>query len=461
LTRRPSGATSIHKVREMFAAVSLPLCDDGAAIQSAADAQRSARNRELNSTKGTTSVRAQAWFEQVDALLKKREQLLSGAYQDFVKLGDAVLGAAGFGGKRKVAKGGRRALLDLAQTWCGAREDLADYWVEQFMKERKLGTRPVGVGSRQKLTGLSHQPAQEDAAPKKRKQSSPTPPAVKKKKRKLQAPVASASPIALAEKSPPAASKQTSAPTQAAQGSAAKVTQPKKEGQQKSGSRRLFAIAGSALAVAAVLGAAAQGLIPLDFPGASASDAQATSTHTLLTLPIDATESQPTAAETTGSLAMEAPGDDDAKLPAISPGEEASVPEPVVDVSTPSSEPEGLPAAVDPAVDAVDPNPATLATPWTAWAIAPPTLAFAGQTLQLRLECDSLPDGRLHDLQLQGLKVRDIELTAAHTEIQFDVMPLPEDHFDGLATWSFTLKDEMGLASQPIQGQCQVLPPAR
>lgn len=436
----------------MFASVSLPLCDDGAAIQSAADAQRSARNRELNSTKGTTSVRAQAWFEQVDALLKKREQLLSGAYQDFVKLGDAVLGAAGFGGKRKVAKGGRRALLDLAQTWCGAREDLADFWVDRFMKERKLGTRPVGVGSRQKLTGLSHQPAQEDPAPRKRKQSTPAPAVVKKEKRKLQAPVPSASPIALAEKSPPPAAKQKGSQTQAAEAPASKPTKAKKEQQGKSGSRRLFAIAGSALAVAAVLGAAAQGLIPMDFPGASASDAQATS-DAPLTAPADTTNTQPTPAETETSLAVEPSRDDEAELQDSSPGEEAPTPEPVAEMTDHAPEPEGLPV--------VDLEPAALVTPWTAWAIAPPALAFAGQTLQLRLECDSLPDGRLHDLQLQGLKVRNIELTAAHTEVQFDVMPLPEDHYDGLATWSFTLKDELGLASQRIQGQCQILPPAR
>ena len=180
------------------------------------------------------------------------EQLLSGAYQDFVSLGDAVLGAAGFGGKRKVAKGGRAALLDLAQTWCGAREDLADYWVESFMKERKLGTRPVGVGSRQTLTSLSHQAAQEDPAPRHRKQSSPTPPVVKKQKRKLQAPVASASTIALAEKIVPPAARQQDSPDQTAAASATKPRKLKKEGQAKGGSRRMLAIACSALAVAAV-----------------------------------------------------------------------------------------------------------------------------------------------------------------------------------------------------------------
>ena len=455
MTRRPSGATSIHKVREMFAAVSLPLCDDGAAIQSAADTQRSARNRELNSTKGTAAVRAQAWFEQVDALLKKREQLLAGAYQDFVSLGDAVLGAAGFGGKRRVAKGGRRALLDLAQSWCGAREDLADYWVERFMKERKLGTRPVGVGARQKLTGLSHQPDTQESSgpgPQSSRTSRQTQPVVNKQKRKLQAPVASASPIALAAKLPTPERLREGSAARAAETSKASAAQPDDE-QAKSGSGRMLAIAGSVLAVAAVLGAASQGLIPLDFANGSSNPAQASADLTL-TAAVITMEAQQTDDESSTIEVVDEPLDDQTESQPMVADSDSTEARSVPGLSASEQAPERQPAPAEQA-------PAPQIAPWTAWIIEPPSQAFAGQSLHLRLECDSLPDGRLHDLQLQGLKVRSIELTAAHTEVQFDVMPLPEDHYDGLATWSFTLKDDLGLVSQRIQGQCQVLPPAR
>ncbi|MFT7463430.1 MAG: hypothetical protein ACI9EF_001774 [Pseudohongiellaceae bacterium] len=417
---------SIHQIREMFAALSLPICNDEQAIQAAADARRSARNRDLNSTKGTMAVRAQTWFEQVDALLKKREQLLDAAYQDFVSLGDAVLGAAGFGGKRKIAKSGRTALLGLAQTWCGAREDLAHFWVDRFMSERKLGTRPVGVGTRQKFTS-----SQSLTAPAK---SPPTQPAQARPKK--QAPVASSSNIALAPPLTKQAVQKSAAPT--ASGKPAQTqSAPKAGGSKAGGSKRAVAVTLSALAVAAIFGAASQGLISLDVFGTQAASAQAGTDGAGDDL------SAGTPAESV-SLTVEA------QL-VTSAGEIRSpVQQQLNGTSTQDLE----------APEATQASKASL-PPWTAWAIEPDDIAFSGQTLKLRLECDSLPDGRLHNLRLQGLKVNSIELTESHTELQFDVMDLPDGHYEGQASWSFTLKNEDGQASQRIQGHCQVLLPAR
>ncbi len=129
---------SIHSIQSIFRAVDLPLCDDQRAVEEAGDRLRSTRNRELNSTKGTVAAKAQAWFDDVDTLLNRREPLLEAAYEHFSQLAGSVLAAANGAERRRLARRARRALLPLATDWCGAREDLAQQWIKRFAAERKL-----------------------------------------------------------------------------------------------------------------------------------------------------------------------------------------------------------------------------------------------------------------------------------------------------------------------------------
>ena len=133
---RTKNAPEVHAVRAMFAGLGLSVCDDDEAIGQARDAQRDSRNRQLNSTKGSVAVAAQAWFEAVDALLNRRAELLEVLYADFSALADAVLVVAGASGKRRLRGRVRAELTGLAQRWMGAREDLAAAWVERWLVER-------------------------------------------------------------------------------------------------------------------------------------------------------------------------------------------------------------------------------------------------------------------------------------------------------------------------------------
>jgi hypothetical protein len=300
----------------------LPLCDDDLAVRAAADQQRSTRNRELNSTKTRVASKAQEWFEKVDALLNRREQLLENVYQDFCGLGDAVLSSAGRSGKRTIARGGPDALAELAGTWCGARDDLAQKWAIRFLDERQIVRR-------------------------------------------------------------------------------SRTT--------------IFSV--GCLALAAVLA-----IVPDKLSGFGVAQVP------------DA-----------GALAL----DDDA----------TNASEPVAEVSSTDGDPVASPEPETIAADVSEPadEDALPPSPWKAWAINPPRLSFAGQSLLLLLECDSPSDGRLHDLELEGLTIRSVNLTNDRTEVRFDVLMLPENHGDGLASWSFELKSEAGLVSERIVGTCQVL----
>ncbi|RKY21168.1 MAG: hypothetical protein DRQ55_05175 [Planctomycetota bacterium] len=126
----------MHAVRAMFASLGLPVCDDAVAIAEARDAQRDTMNRKLNSTKGSVAVAAQAWFEAVDGLLNQRPKLLEGLFNEFSALADAMLVMAGAAGRKRLAGRVRAELQALAQRWLGAREDLAEIWVERWLAER-------------------------------------------------------------------------------------------------------------------------------------------------------------------------------------------------------------------------------------------------------------------------------------------------------------------------------------
>lgn len=162
MSQTPNKPADIHDIRAMFSGLNLPVCDDQAAIEAACDLQRDLRNRQLNSTKGSVAVAAQAWFDGVDALLKRRPELLEGLYEQFVSLADAVLVLAGAGGRRKLAGRARSEFSGLAMRFLGARQDLAAAWVERWLVERGAARLP-GIAKTAK-PAQSNKPAGKPAA---------------------------------------------------------------------------------------------------------------------------------------------------------------------------------------------------------------------------------------------------------------------------------------------------------
>jgi hypothetical protein len=122
----------------MFAALGLPVCDDENAIKAACEQQRGTRNRELNSTKGSVAARAQQWFDDVNAMLNKRDELLKIVFEEFCRLGDTVLRADIDGGRTALGADTQISLRDIAMNWCRARSDLANRWLAEFLELRGL-----------------------------------------------------------------------------------------------------------------------------------------------------------------------------------------------------------------------------------------------------------------------------------------------------------------------------------
>ena len=129
---------NVYQVQEMFASLGLPVCDDADAIKAACEEQRGTRNRELNSTKGSVAVRAQQWFDDVNTLLNKRDELLEVAFEEFCTLADTVLRSDIDGGRTCLGADTQLSLRDIAISWCRARSDLATLWLSDYLERRGL-----------------------------------------------------------------------------------------------------------------------------------------------------------------------------------------------------------------------------------------------------------------------------------------------------------------------------------
>ncbi|MBI3248842.1 MAG: hypothetical protein HYZ50_20255 [Deltaproteobacteria bacterium] len=79
-----------QQVIEMFAALNLPVTDDGNAIESEANRQRARRLRELASPDPAVRAKASEWMRHLELLKNHRQELLNIVHNFFVQLADAV-----------------------------------------------------------------------------------------------------------------------------------------------------------------------------------------------------------------------------------------------------------------------------------------------------------------------------------------------------------------------------------
>jgi hypothetical protein len=313
----------------MFAGLGLPVCDDATAIAEARDAQRDAKNRQLNSTKGSVAVAAQAWFESVDRLLNKRTELLEDLYGEFSALADALMVMAGSAGRKRLARKVRSELAALAGRWLGAREDLATAWVDRWLAERGRALPSARAGD-----------------------------------------------------------------------------------EQSTGSKRrslLLATAG-AIAVSAALGGLYHGV-------------------GLGTVP--------------DNVAEAATADEDGSGEAVA----AAEPVTVHGETTPA-------LGSDPEVSSQE----TLSGELVVDAAHAPTVAFAGHRLVIAVQTQEDVTSNLTDALFEGATLYDVRLAPGGLAVELSVEKPTDEDAEGLARWSFRVSDHRGRISEPIVGNCRVLP---
>lgn len=136
-TAAPSGWTA-QEVLEMFAALGLPVCDDGNAIQQKVASQQ---NRYLSDKKNpdpSMRARADRWFKNVDAMQNRRPELLQVVYEHFAGLGRTALAGALASGVRTLTPVLLRELRGIAVTACRVDDPLASRFLDDFMKAEDL-----------------------------------------------------------------------------------------------------------------------------------------------------------------------------------------------------------------------------------------------------------------------------------------------------------------------------------
>jgi hypothetical protein len=74
--KKAADPLTAQKVIEMLASLNLPVCDDGPAIEAAFKKNRDRYLRDQRNPDPAIQARAKGWFANVDALKRKRGELL-------------------------------------------------------------------------------------------------------------------------------------------------------------------------------------------------------------------------------------------------------------------------------------------------------------------------------------------------------------------------------------------------
>ncbi|MCB9899266.1 MAG: hypothetical protein H6825_14775 [Planctomycetes bacterium] len=438
---------NVLAVIEMFAGLGLPVCDDEKEITARRDEQRSARNRELNSTKGTVAAKAQQWFDSADALLNRRDELLLVVYEEFSSLAETVLKSTIESGTNVLGPDTQLALRDLATSWCRARADLANRWLADFLEQH--GLTAGGLVEKSRLVeDLRARPRRnkvllswkfpEEGCEEVYVVRTPDPPTGEesfvyqgKDRRFTDTSVTPGAHHAYRVYS---------------------VLSGRRSLMSATASTRHEHAGGSSLKLQlAAFGLVAVGLGLVGWDRISGG--------TLFARGAD----QPAAVGSSGTH-------DDAPLPTAEidlpnrGSTRRAVPrdsDPLAHaLDTAPDDPAGTdgPGAAEPASEPSVEAEVEAPTPPDAHLIDPPSLAFAGSTLQLKLACDRPLLPEMQDLELTGLTLKRYDFDLTPPAIVFEVTPLLPDEESGRAHWSFRLADADGLLSQPISGQCIVLP---
>src|SRR5580692_5253159 len=91
-----AGSITAQMVIDMFAELTLPVCDDESAIQQKVKEQRDRRLRDTNSTNVMTKEKTQRWFKDVESMqdARRRQSLLQIVYERFKDLANSVISVA-------------------------------------------------------------------------------------------------------------------------------------------------------------------------------------------------------------------------------------------------------------------------------------------------------------------------------------------------------------------------------
>lgn len=453
----------------MFASLGLPVCDDDRTIKAKRDEQRAARNRELNSTKGSVAAKAQKWFDDVDALLNRREALLGVVYEEWASLCEVTLRACLDAGQDTLGADTQLALRDLACSWCRARPDLANRWLSIFLEQRGLAvggiiSKPRIVSNlackrgRRKVALRWTRP--DDACDSLRIVRSADPPGD------------GADDEVVFEGN---ADRFTDTGVEPGEHYIYRVYSIYDERESltsavartkmdavKTGSGRLQALVAALLlaGLAAVAWLHGPELLERFWPAESSAEALSEAT-------LDA------AAFTPGSAAPDADAavqDELAQRRALA----HTAADEAAGVRTGRTTPQVTRSSTGASAEPLDPDaeqpdgseaapdepsePEELPAPPTASLREPPSLAFADRTLRLELGLTGRVKPALVEAALQGLAFKRVELDVTPPAVIFDVLPLPAGVDSARARWSFRLEDAHGQRSEPVVGSCVVLP---
>lgn len=452
---------AVLAIIEMFAGLGLPVCDDEKAITERRDEQRSARNRELNSTKGTVAAKAQQWFDSADALLNRRDELLLVVYEEFTSLADAVLKSTLEAGRNVVGTDTQLALRDLAMSWCRARADLAHRWLGDFLEQRGLAAGGL-IDNARMVEDLRARPRSgkvivtwklpADGCDEVRLVRAPDPPTGE------ETDVYQGNLRRFVDTSVEPRTHYVYRAYSVLAGRTSLLSATAGTRHEHAGGSSLRMQLAAVLIVAVSFGIVGRDHITALFEtrGASASltesDAEPATAGDAWVDTLDAHDAS-AAPRGSGSTRRAAPAGDP-----LAKALEAPLPS-VADAEAVVSDESGDASAED--VAAPEPEPAVVrldGPPLQVRQVQPPSLAFAEGTLRVVLAANRPLAEQLVEMQVEGLSLKRLEFDLSPPAVVFDVLPLPLDEESVFARWSFRLMAPDGSLSEPVDGQCVVLP---
>jgi hypothetical protein len=431
--RSDKSRRNVHQVQEMFTALGLPVCDDEAAIKAACEQQRGTRNRELNSTKGSVAARAQQWFDDVNAMLNKRDELLQIVFEEFCRLGDTVLRADIDGGRTALGADTQISLRDIAMNWCRARSDLANRWLAEYLEMRGLKDnealeqpkricefKAVPRSGRVILTWTAPDDHYDEVRIVRVTDSSNDP---SDEVVVYQGEDSSFLDTSVSPKVPYTYRAYTV--FEGHRSLTASVAHTHRKSADSKGSRTSF--------VAVLLVVGCLGLVSYD---------HLMGDDIIMSTLARSIDQAANAMEKPGLLTRET---EDALNTVQAPVNT------VVEVSESPAVDSASPVQV-----LVDENGEPRPDP-RAWMTRPPTLAFAGESLGLELAMTEQLEPELVDAVLVGVAMKRVEFDIDPPVVRLMVLPLPNGESEGEASWSFRLTSADGRLTEVIEGTCQVL----
>lgn len=445
---------TVHQVLEMFASLGLPVCDDEEAIKIACEEQRGTRNRELNSTKGSVAAKAQRWFDDVNTLLNKRQELLDIVFEQFTSLCDTVLRADIDGGRTTLGADTQLACRDIAMSWCRARSDVANRWINDYLElrglqggsglEQSARVRDVKAVARRGRVMLTWTPPDE-SYDEVRILRSPDPSNPNEPETLVyQGRDASFLDATVSPKAHYVYRVYTYQHGRRSLTAAVTSTRRPKEAP----SRLRPALAGALmLSMTAALLAIDRFIGQNVIMGGLAAGLQNSVTA------LDA-EHAPAAWSRTdpSSTPVALAADRSAGLPAGATSVPAATPAASEALGT--QQPAGASSASSTAAAA---SAAQEGEAPRAWMTRPPNLAFARRTLNLELAFTEPMQPQLFEAVLQGVAVKRVEFDVDPPGVRFDVLPLAQDDVEAQASWSFRLSTPDGRLTEPVTGSCVVV----